>query len=357
MSPSAADVRRTRAAGEAAQWLLRLAANDMTSAERGEFLDWLRESPVHVAEMLRMEALSACLTEHQNWPVITAESLTTSNVVELIGRHRQPESVTFADSRRWHRAAGIAAVLAVVSICGLMLHWHFASVQIQTHAGERRELTLADGSVVRLSANTHLQVDMQSNVRSIVLREGEAVFHVTRDPSRPFIVNAAATSVRAVGTVFAVARNADAVVVTVAEGHVAVAATHAVRGKTQSDQSPPINLHANERVSISAVGIAGLVQHVDAPLVPAWDDTQLVFENLPVAEVVARFNRRNRLQLHVADDALAARLVSGMFDASDPQSFVDFLTTIAGASNRRIRPDLIVVEPGAPGAGPDTAAH
>jgi transmembrane sensor len=181
------------------------------------------------------------------------------------------------------------------------------------------------------------------------LESGEAVFRVAKDPARPFVVSAAQASVRAVGTVFSVARNGDSVVVTVSEGRVAVVPSfESARG----NPSGSIALQANERISISPAGTASEVRRVAANHVPAWDDNQLVFENARVADVVSRFNRRNRMQIHISDQTLRTRTVSGIFDADDPRSFVDFLTVVAGASSTESGSDEIIVTPHS--SGPDS---
>ena len=53
--------RQARATEEAAEWLLKLQESGLTTATRGEFVDWLRESPLHVAEMLRIARLRSVI--------------------------------------------------------------------------------------------------------------------------------------------------------------------------------------------------------------------------------------------------------------------------------------------------------
>ena len=42
-------------------------------------------------------------------------------------------------------------------------------------------------------------------------------------------------------------------------------------------------------------------------------------------EVVAQFNRYNSIQLHVEDEELARRPISGVFNAANPESFIAFI--------------------------------
>jgi transmembrane sensor len=61
---------------------------------------------------------------------------------------------------------------------------------------------------------------------------------------------------------------------------------------------------------------------------PAPADGRLVFENTPIGEAVKVFNRYNATQLHVADERLARRRISGVFEATRPESFVAFIQTV-----------------------------
>jgi transmembrane sensor len=51
----------------------------------------------------------------------------------------------------------------------------------------------------------------------------------------------------------------------------------------------------------------------------------LNFENTPIRDVVAQFNRYNSIQLRVEDEELASRPISGVFNAANPQSFIAFI--------------------------------
>jgi transmembrane sensor len=74
------------------------------------------------------------------------------------------------------------------------------------------------------------------------------------------------------------------------------------------------------------------LRHVDSERELAWARGRLVFDNATVAFAVEEFNRYNRVQLHVADGTLASRPVSAVFDASDPESFVAFIQTVASVN-------------------------
>jgi transmembrane sensor len=357
MSKSAADIRRARAAAEAAEWAVRLDSTDASMAERAEFMDWLRESPLHVSEMLRIGRLTSALAEFGEWQQIASTPDVAAEETATIVSHSRFQWT--GALRRDHRRRVFATIIAIAAsaliIVGVYVGFRtqLSSTEIHTQSGERREVTLSDGSVVRLSPNTDLSVYLQPRVRSVVIARGEALFRVAKDASRPFVVDAARAKVQAIGTMFSVARNDDSVIITVTEGVVRVTpgATSIDAGQSQK-AGFAISLVANERVSISDHGVAGAVRKVESTPVIDWGDNRLVFENATVADVVNRFNRRNSIQILLSDSALGKRTVSGIFDAADPQSFVDFLQSVTNVTSTKTG-DQIVVTTRAEGSGPD----
>src|SRR4051812_24681919 len=94
-----ANRRRARAGAEAAEWWVRIESGELSREEREQFVDWLRESAVHVAEMLRMAEVHGALERFSAWARIPAEGAEApSNVVafaspaELPGHLAQPKS-------------------------------------------------------------------------------------------------------------------------------------------------------------------------------------------------------------------------------------------------------------------------
>src|SRR5690349_12905429 len=59
--------RRAMAAETAAEWWVRLKDPRIPMSEREQFVDWLRESPVHVAEMLRVAQVHDALANFRRW--------------------------------------------------------------------------------------------------------------------------------------------------------------------------------------------------------------------------------------------------------------------------------------------------
>ncbi len=363
-----AEVRRRRAAAEAASWMQRLGEGSLTVSERAEFTDWLRESPIHVSEMLTCQRLSSALEGYSGWtdlaPVDAAAEQSVPAHLASVHSLRIADDGTSGptgrdryfsrrNTARW--LAGLAAAILIALGALWLPRTRPGEMVLHTAAGERREVTLEDGSIVQLLSDAELRVSMQPHQRIVQVEHGGALFHVAKDRTRPFLVDVATTRVRAVGTIFSVERHADAVVVTVQEGKVEVKPRGAGAPDPAGSAAAVVPLGANERLEVSVLGVASVVHHVDIPPDTVHDDrfrrsTPLTFENARVSEVVAEFNRRNRVQIRIADAGLAARTVSGIFDGQDPQSFVDFLRSMGGATTQRGSDEIVVTVAANPNA-------
>ena len=210
--------RRNRAAEEAAEWVLRLQSEDMSRSERLQYVQWLRESPLHVGEMLRLSRVHAQLAEFPGWKSMRPADVRGfgESLIELDappGRESADRSIKQSHRRSWVLGAVPAAFAALVLI--VMYFVYDASQTIATGAAERREVGLPDGTLVRLSPQTTLQVRYTRHARGVLLSRGDALFRVAKDPTKPFFVQTDHTRVRAVGTAFGVEHDGDSVIITV----------------------------------------------------------------------------------------------------------------------------------------------
>jgi transmembrane sensor len=347
--------RRERVALEAAEWVLRMTSGEMDRSARLEYVAWLRESPLHVAEMLRVAGTHKRLAEFDGWselpladPAAFESQVYELPLAEAAAHSRQTElaSSALARERRrgWRRVYALAAAVAVIVVT-LAYVALAPSNTVVAVAGQLRRVSLPDGSIVELSPNTRLEVHFTSPERDVVLSRGDALFTVAKDAARPFIVETKQARVRAVGTVFAVQHDRGAVIVTVQEGRVAVLDNSREPAAPVLTPVPitEISLGANQQIVVPPVGPMGQVQAVDSQRALAWAHGRFVFDNTPVSEVVRRFNRYNRLQIQVSDPALEARPVSAVFDNTDPQAFVVFLESVANVRVTQASANQVVV--------------
>jgi len=112
-----------------------------------------------------------------------------------------------ASRRRGIAAVGTAALVAVVGIGGWSSGWFAGApapivAHYETARGQQSDVTLADGSTLHLNGATSLDVTIGSSRRHVLLNRGEAYFDVAHEKSRPFIVQAGASTTQVLGTAF-----------------------------------------------------------------------------------------------------------------------------------------------------------
>ncbi len=224
-----ANSRRDRATAEATHWwtcVCTQAPAQVSETQRREFTQWLRESPLHVAELLHVAHVHDALERFKLWQEIPLETQSEDANVVAIGASLRAvdENAERPDQRstRWMLKCAMAACVASVALSIGWLAARSVATKVETDRGERREIALADGSVLNLEPETSLRVFLGRHQRDVVLSRGRALFHVAKDSARPFIVYVGATDVRAVGTIFGVEQKDQDIIVTVSEGKVAV---------------------------------------------------------------------------------------------------------------------------------------
>lgn len=106
-------------------------------------------------------------------------------------------------------SAGIAAAALLAVATGQLVRKQTEDrlshemMALSTRPGERAEVTLSDGTVVTLNADTRLEypVTFRGNERRVRI-DGEALFRVQHDEKHPFIVSTFASDIRVLGTTF-----------------------------------------------------------------------------------------------------------------------------------------------------------
>lgn len=364
--------RRARAGIEAAEWFVRLQA-DLPREERTEFVVWLRESPVHIAEMIRVAQVHGVLEKFDDWASVgSPEGSYETMVVPLPVQRVRPEpssslpqsprSADFSAHRLLPSIVVVASVLLLMGGALLLRDWR--GQVIETVRGERREVVLEDGTRLQIDPETRVRVLYNHEVRKVLLEAGRSLFHVAKSPNRPFLVQAGDTVVRAVGTTFGVDRESRDVIVTVTEGTVSVtsqaqgtaAAQPLPVGPSEQSSTPsgrrdvpsgsrsrPVLLTANQQLTVGNSGPARSVRAVDGEKELAWAEGRLIFHDDSIDKVIAEFNRYNHMQLSATDPALEKETVTGVFGAGDPEAFIAFLQTVMPVEITREGDDRIAI--------------
>ena len=279
---------------DANAWLVRLQRDDVSGDDALDFEIWLAADAGNAVAYRRALAL---------WHEFEASADAVLVTLADDGRKLRAE-VRRGPTRRWLAGAGgfaIAAGLAV-AVVGPMV----SEPSVQTYAtgkGQHQRVTLADGSVVDLNAETRLSVSFSGKARQVTLGDGEAIFDVVHDAARPFTVAASSHTVRVVGTQFDVRNRGDDLSVTVARGKVEVRPT-ASSGRT-------FLLTPGQRLDVNRSG-TGSLSAVDPQEAFGWRSGRLVYRAEPLANVVADLNRQYVQQIEVSDPQLGKMPITGV---------------------------------------------
>jgi transmembrane sensor len=353
---------------EASEWFVECRAGDLDDTTRHAFDCWLRKSPEHLSAYLELSAIwneGPLLDPHGNFDrdtLIAQAAADRDTVIDWSGSRNGIDTLptaAVAPARQGHRRPRrqrFAAIAASILLAAAAALFYLQTLQAPTYAtaiGEQRSLALVDGSTVELNSRSKIVVRYSSQGRNVELLQGQALFRVAKDASRPFIVKTGATLVRAVGTEFDVYQKRDGTVVTVVEGRVAILTGHALPGpgvpSSAIDEPRRSNLEfptvpkgqvgnilvaAGEQLTVTPKLIK-IAEHPNIATATAWTQRQLVFESASLADVADEFNRYNDRQLIVADPKLETFHVSGVFSSTDPASLIRFL---------RARPELRILE-------------
>ena len=197
--------------------------------------------------------------------------------------------------------------------------------------GQYLAVTLADGSVVELNTNSEISVSLTEKFREIELRKGEVFFTVASDKDRPFIVDVAGATVRAVGTAFNIYRVTDqSAIVSVSEGIVRV--EEAGGSSVASAQSQLLTV--DEALEIDSV--RGLSESsIPTAQTTAWRQGQLLFENTSIGDAVEMLNRYLHKKVVVADDVSKSIKISGTFSSRQKK---ETLAAVAQALGLELTP-------------------
>lgn len=356
----------------AAAWLAQRDAG-LTPEEAADFARWRAADARHAAAVARLERSWSMLQQLHDFRPEAVAHPDRDLLRQRIAGSRRPS---------WSALAATAVLAACLSL-SVVWWWRsaevstgpeFASQRFATTVDGYERVVLSDGSSVELNAASEVRVHYASEERRVQLVRGEAHFTVAKDARRPFRVEAGGVAVRAVGTAFNVRLGVREIEVLVTEGRVAVAAHSSVAGFQAQPVGAALSadaaadagatslasvaeVSAQERLVLPAAGAKTAAEPVPPPriekvsaaavrLALAWQGPRLVFVDTPLAQAIAQFNRRNAVQLELADAELESLPIGGSFRAENVEGFVRLLVSSQDIAVERPDPLRIVVRKG-----------
>jgi ferric-dicitrate binding protein FerR (iron transport regulator) len=245
-----------------------------------------------------------------------------------------------SETRIWKfrfAAAVFIGIIAISSLTYVIYHNNLQStdalitnIEAIAPPSQKSQLILSDGTKVWLNSGTKLRYSSNYGIQNReVFLEGEAYFHVVKNPAKPFIVHASSIIVKALGTSFNVKCYASDTTIetTLVEGRVQVFKT-----KEGMVKSSKVFLNPNEKavftkrneeifidryednqtlVKLKSKSPVYVYKTVQSDI--SWTEQRLVFENETFEDLTKRLERWYNINIHISDETLKGNRYTGKF--------------------------------------------
>lgn len=293
---------------QAFDWVVRKEEPGWAAEDQAELDAWLSEAMAHKAAFWRAE---------YGWRA--------ADRIGSLGPADYEEAASGRPTMRWWPILAAASLAAAIGLGSFALAPRpIEQARYATPIGGHRIVPLVDGSTVELNTATTIRTAMADDVREIWLDSGEAFFAVAHRNGQPFVVHAGKQTVTVLGTKFSVRRDQGRVSVNVLEGRVRVD-----NGNGRGSGAAIITAGDFAVTRGTSTLIASKSEErVESAL--AWRDGMLNFDQAPLSEVVAEFNRYNRKPIVVGDPETGQITIGGTFRASNVDAFLRLLRDAYG---------------------------
>lgn len=229
----------------------------------------------------------------------------------FVGKHRE--------ARTFRLVRQIAAYAAVIALLVGFTHWWTLRqveredaelLSLHVPAGQRLQLTLQDGTSVWLNAQTTISYPSRfTDEERRVYIDGEALFDVTPDKNRPFLVSSQGVEMKVLGTRFNLYSYPDASFIrtSLLEGSLLV--------YRKEEEADAILLKPNEEVTIDEIGM--LVESIKNPSYFLWTEGVYSFYEEPLINILHKLELYYDVKIEVKDPSIYTWEYTGKFRQKD----------------------------------------
>lgn len=281
-----------RILAQAADWFAVLSSGNVQHTETAKWQAWLEAHPDHRAAWDRVEFFTG------KFNALPAQSASAAlNAPDL---YRRRMLVTLSG-------------LAIVGFSGWQVtrgqYWQDWTADYRADFGASKTITLADGSTVILDSDSALNVEFTTELRRLQLVSGEIYIETAPDSlgrHRPFVVDTHHGRVRALGTRFSIAQQANTCQVNVFADAVEIqpVGSNSAKQIVHAGQQARFNHHQIEPIQPNSLDR------------PAWTQGMIVADSMPLSEFLLQLNRYRRGYVSCAPEIADLRIV-GSFPLND----------------------------------------
>lgn len=330
----------------ACAWVAKLDRGDLSETETQQLTNWLKQNPQHRI------ALADQLGEWSDMDVLSELARLDLTLPQSSWSNR------LASLWDWHRPYAYMASLASIALVVLLFttadigsnpasgNRAVVDLGISTEVGQQISEALPDGSVLHLNTTSVAEVSYTQEERSVELKTGEVFFDVAPESDRPFVVYAGNTSVRAVGTAFAVHLIDGSVRVSVTEGTVEFTTDgekYLVSAEEQNlagSVTGNVALFSGDQISIATQPLEVIERRL------AWQSGMLEFRGESLDYVVTELSRYTDAHIEILDDEIRDVRLGGYFKIGDIEGLASTLRLGFNIDVAVVSDDLIQISRG-----------
>ncbi|QHH95305.1 FecR family protein [Acinetobacter gyllenbergii] len=278
---------------EAAEWIVKIQAAQLTEAEQFELEQWKAQSSAHQMAWSKAERLLMSL---EYFPENGQELIKTGNR---------------AAQFKWSKQL----VVACFACLGGLVAWHsdykyWWLADYSTAKGEQKLVRLEDGTQLQLNTDTALDIRYTSQQRTLQLHYGEIQIHTAHENQgyRPFFVETQSAHLQALGTVFNVQylqNQQQQTCLGVIESAVKV---------TLNQSQKMTVVHAGEQLCFDDTDFKAL-SILDSNVF-AWKNQMIMAFDMPLAQLFQEIGRYQHQYIEI-DPQLSGLKVSGSYPVNN----------------------------------------
>ncbi|WP_141239908.1 FecR family protein [Aliifodinibius salipaludis] len=310
-----------------------------TDEEGERWQTWVEDDPARKKLVQKAKVL------HQNIEFSPGKHTDVESELDrLYHRLREEEqsskSKIFNITRRTYYSSVAAIVILLIAVMGVIGYMN-PEIYSETTAeesqnkfvtntttdGQKKQLTLSDGSKITLNANSRIKYPAEYYGGDLdIWLEGEAFFdivHFEGEAERSLTVHVTEGSIKVLGTKFNVNTYEDATEVVLVEGSVRVE-----KKNSENEITEDRILKRGEMSRIPQVGQEITVNQVRSELFTAWTEDKLIFDNTPLREVIRRVEHLYDVRFDLDDQELENTPISGSLPNNNLEVFINALENL-----------------------------
>lgn len=302
--------------------LARYLGNEVNSREKAEVEHWLSQSGKNREELVRLKNMLSKVDAH-----FLSKRFDSGKAWEKVHsaiQQEQPKVVQLKKTRKeallqFYKYAAIILIAFLLGSVGYYLGFrnHGFVVYSEIIAAENQvinEYVLPDGTKVALNGGSQLTFPkhFKGEIREVSI-SGEAFFDVVPNPEKPFVINAGDAQIKVLGTSFNVSAypGNETVEVVVQTGKVQLTGK---KEEGSTDNIREVLLVPGEKGTFYSRNRQVEKAINTNPNFLAWKTHDLIFEDVPLGEVIQCLEKIYHVNIGVSDPALNELLLNAHFE-------------------------------------------